>query len=241
VATIEARMRSSRLPGKVLRPILGRPMLQHLIERLQRAHALDGIVVATTVDPGDDPVEALATHLGVGCFRGSEDDVLGRVLQAAHQASADVIVEITGDCPLVDPVLVDRLVGLFESGLYDYVSNVLERTYPRGMDVQVFSTAALAAADRATSEPAHREHVSLYLYEHPEAFRLHNLRSDLLPGQANLRLTVDTAADLALVTAVFEALHPSSPGFGLGEIVQLLEARPELAALNRDVAQKPVR
>ena len=241
VAIVEARMRSSRLPGKVLRPILGRPMLQHLVERLRRARTLDGIVVATTADSSDDPVEALTSALGVGLFRGSEEDVLGRVLEAAHRAPADVIVEVTGDCPLVDPALVDQLVVLYRTGGYDYVSNVLERTYPRGMDVQVFATTALEAADRATGDPVHREHVSLYIYEHPETFRLHNVRSGLPAAQADLRLTVDTAEDLALVTAIFEALQPSRPGFSLSDILALLERRPELAALNRGVAQKPVR
>jgi spore coat polysaccharide biosynthesis protein SpsF len=241
VAIVEARMRSSRLPGKVLRPILDRPMLQLLVERLRLARRLDQIVVATTADPSDDPVEALASALGVGLFRGSEEDVLGRVREAAHRSSAEVIVEVTGDCPLVDPALVDQLVGIYGTGAYDYVSNVLERTYPRGMDVQVFATAALDAADLATDDPVHREHVSLYIYEHPETFRLHNVRSGLPASQADLRLTVDTAEDLALVTAIFETLHPARPGFSLADILGLLDRRPELAALNRGVAQKPVR
>ncbi len=240
VCTIQARMTSTRLPGKVLMPAVGRPLLALMIERLQRAERVDDIVVATTEDAASDPIEALARELGVGCFRGSEDDVLGRVLGAARAAGADLIVETTGDCPLIDPAVVDRVVAAFQEGGVDYCSNILERTYPRGLDTQVFPTAVLAEVDRLTQDPADREHVSLYIYEHPERFRLRNVASSR-PDSAELRLTVDTPEDLRLVRAVFEALYPSDPGFGLDAMLAFLDERPELAALNREIQQKPVR
>lgn len=133
-------MSSTRLPGKVMRPILGRPMLARLIERVSAARLIDQIIVATTGNPADDPVQALAETLGVGCHRGSEEDVLNRVLDAAHEFSADLIVEITGDCPLCDPGVIDSIVSTYQAHSYDYVSNILKRTFPRGLDVQVFPT-----------------------------------------------------------------------------------------------------
>src|SRR5262245_17584910 len=240
VCTIEARMTSSRLPGKVLLPVVGRPLLALMIERLRRSRRLDAIVVATTEDAASDPIEALAREVGVGCFRGSEDDVLGRVLRAAQEADADLIVETTADCPLIDPQVLDRVVDAFLEGGADYCSNLLPRTYPHGFEVQVFPTAVLAEVDRLTQDPADREHVSLYIYEVPGRYRLRNVESDR-PDGAALRLTVDTEADLALVREVFEALYPSNPAFGLGAVLDLLAARPDLLALNAHVEQKRAR
>lgn len=240
VCTIEARMTSSRLPGKVLLPAAGKPLLELMIERLRCVPALDAIVIATTTDSSSDPLEALADRLGVGCFRGSEDDVLGRVLGAARAYDAELIVETTGDCPLIDPATVGRVIERFRDGGVDYCSNTLERTYPRGMDVQVFPTAVLAEVAELTDDPADREHVSLYIYEHPERYGLRSVVSER-PESGDLRLTVDTDEDYALVRAIFEALYPADPGFGLPEVLALLDARPELAVMNRHVTQKPVR
>jgi spore coat polysaccharide biosynthesis protein SpsF len=238
VCTIEARMTSSRLPGKVLAEAAGAPLLAHMVERLRRARRLDAIVVATTEDRSSDPIAALAADHGVGCFRGSEDDVLARVLGAARAYDAELIVETTGDCPLIDPAVVDLVVERFLAGGADYCSNTLERTYPRGLDVQAFPTAVLAEVDRLTQDPADREHVSLYIYEHPERYRLRSVTSGR-PELGELRLTVDTPEDLALVRAIFDALQPAA--FGLEEVVALLAARPDLRALNAAVEQKPVR
>jgi len=240
VCTIEARMTSSRLPGKVLADAVGRPLLAHMIERLRRCPGLDEIVVATTTNSSDDPVAELADRLGAGVFRGSEEDVLGRVLGAAQAHGAELIVETTGDCPLIDPAIVGEVIDRFAAAGADYCSNMLERTYPRGMEVQVFPTAVLAEVDRLTDAPADREHVSLYIYEHPERYRLSGVAA-APPRGADVRLTVDTPEDLALVRAVFEELYPRDPAFGLGEILDLLDARPDLRGLNRDVEQKPVR
>jgi spore coat polysaccharide biosynthesis protein SpsF len=241
VATIEARMRSSRLPGKVLRRVAGKPMLELLIERLRRARRLDQIVVATTDNPADNPIEELARRLGAGCFRGSEDDVLDRVLRAAQSVAADVIVEITGDCPLIDPEVIDRLVEVYLTHNYDYVANVLKRTYPDGLDAQVFATALLADVASRTHDPADREHVSLYIYEHPEHYRLHNVESDLPEKYWHLRLTLDTPQDFDLIAAIYDELYPKDPAFTLGDVLRLLDRRPDLLALNAEVRDKPVR
>src|SRR3954452_5685494 len=237
VATIEARMTSSRLPGKVLLPALGKPLLELMVERLRRCEHLDAIVIATTRDASSDPLEELAKRLGIGCFRGSEDDVLARVLGAAQAYEADVIVELTGDCPLIDPALVDDVIERYLEGGSDYTANVLEKSYPLGFAVQVFPTKVLAEVAEATDDPADREHVSLYIYEHPERYRLRSVVSDH-PESAALRLTVDTADDYELVKTVFEEL----PGdFGLPEILDLFARKPELKAVNQHIEQRRAR
>lgn len=241
VAIIEARMTSTRLPGKIVLPILGKPMLELLVERLKRAKLLDQIVVATTQNTSDDGVEKLTHRIGVGCYRGSEDDVLDRVLRAAHANDADVIVEVTGDCPLIDPIVVDRVIQTYQTKNVDYVSNILKRTYPRGMDIQVFSTAVLEKVARLTDDPIDHEHVSLYIYEHPEIFSLFNVESDLPEKYWDIRLTVDMEEDFKLIKAIYELLYPKNPAFTLDEIMDLLERRTDLLELNRNIQQKKVR
>ena len=237
VATIEARMTSSRLPGKVLLPAVGKPLLELMVERLRRTRHLDEIVIATTEDASSDPLQELAERLGIGCFRGSEDDVLARVLGAAQAYDADLIVELTGDCPLIDPALVDHVIERHREGGADYTANVLDKTYPLGFAVQVFPTRVLAEVAELTDDPADREHVSLYIYEHPERYRLRNIVSDH-PESAELRLTVDTPEDYELVRTVFEEL----PGdFGLPEILDLFARKPELRSVNQHIEQKKAR
>lgn len=240
-AIIEARMVSTRLPGKTLAPIMGRPMLELLIERLRCARLLDDIVVATTDRPEDTAIEVLANRLNVGCYRGSSEDVLDRVLRAAQHYQVDLVVEVTGDCPLIDPDIVDQVVQLALGTGYDYVANNLILTYPRGLDVRAFPTKTLAEVAMRTDDPADREHVSLYIYEHPERYRIMNIESDLPEKWQGVRLTVDTAEDLLVVNNIFEHLYPEDPHFGLAEIVALLERRPDLLNVNAHVQQKPVR
>lgn len=241
VAIIEARMRSSRLPGKVLKPILGQPVLALMIERLQKSNRLDAIFIATTADESCDVIETLANKLHVGCYRGSEDDVLDRVLQTAKHAKADLIVELTGDCPLLDPTIVDCVIDAFLANKVDYCSNGLIETYPRGMDVQVFPVSVLEKAAGLTDQPEDREHVSLYIYEHPDMFRLLNIESKIPDGLGDVRLTVDTKEDFELVRHIYEELYPVKPAFGLEDILHLLSQRPDLRAINRHVRQKAVR
>lgn len=243
-ATIEARMTSSRLPGKVLMDCVGEPMLQRMVERLKRVPSLDGIVIATTVNADDDPVAELADRLGVGCFRGSEHDVMERVLGAARAHDIDVIVETTGDCPCIDPDIVERCIAAWReantNGRVDYLSNVLERTYPVGMDTQVFPTDILADAAGRTDHETDREHVSLFIYRHPELYSLKNVAAPPELTAPDIHITLDTPEDLVLIRGVFEALYPGRPDFSLADILEFLRARPDLGAVNASVARTAV-
>jgi len=241
VSTIEARMTSTRLPGKTLKPILGKPMLELLVERLRQARKVDEVVIATTVDPSDDSIEELARRMGVGIFRGSMDDVLDRVLKAAQAYKADIIVEMTGDCPLLDPNVVDLAIRTFEEGDYDYVSNIVERTYPRGLDTQVYPTRVLAEVDRKTQDPADRENVSLYIYEHPGEYRLGHFHMEGGADHSGMRLTVDTLEDFQLISRIYELLYPSNPAFTLQDVLRVMNDDQELVKINAHIKQKAVR
>ena len=188
VAIVQARLGSTRLPGKVMREVAGKPLIGHMLDRLARCERLDQVVVATPDE--DHELIAYVEERGVAIYRGAEHDVLSRYVGAAREQGAEVVVRLTADCPLIDPVLVDQVVEFFLTGSFDYASNTLERGFPRGMDVEVFSIEALERADAETSDPQEREHVTLYLYRHPDRFRT---------GHFELRLTVDTPADFALV------------------------------------------
>ena len=241
VCIVEARFASTRLPGKVLLPIVGKPMLALMIERLQRARTIDEIVIATSANPADDAIALLATDMGAHVFRGSEEDVLDRVVKAAQSRNADIIVETTGDCPLIDPGIVDKVVGDFLMGGADFVSNVLPHTTPRGTDVRVFWAKDLAEINVRSQDPADHEHVSLHFWEHPERYRCRNVETDLPEAAAHLRLTVDESADLELVREVYQRLYSSNPAFTLADVLQLLDQQPGLTAINRHTPQKAVR
>ncbi len=235
VATIEARMTSRRLPGKILKPILGKPSLEREIERLKRCKSIDQIVVATTSNPTDDPVEQLCRASGVAFYRGSEDDVLLRVLQAAQSVGADVITEITGDCPLLEPAVIDACNELYQTGKFDYVSNFIQRSWPRGINAQIFSVALLDEVNRLTSAQQDHEHVSLYIYSHPEKYRLGNLAAPADLTWPDLRLTLDTPEDYALIQKIYEAILPVKPEFTLPDILAYLRKHPDLVEINRQV------
>jgi len=240
VATIEARMTSSRLPGKVLKEAVGKPMLELMVERLKRVPSLCGIVIATTVNPPDDVIVELAERLGVPWHRGSEMDVTSRLLGAAGEHGIDVIVETTGDCPLIDPDVVDRCIRTYlESGV-DYVSNVLERTYPIGMDTQVFSTATLSDVDRRTHTPFDREHGAVYIYRNLDLYTVKNVPAPPEFTDPKLRLTLDTIEDYDLIIRIFDELYPENPAFGLADVMALLHRRPELRRINAHVPHRYV-
>lgn len=230
-------MTSTRLPGKILKPILGKPALELMLERVRRAR-LDTVVVATTVNKTDDPVVALAEKLGYGVFRGSEQDVLGRITGAARAFGAEVLVELTSDCIAMDPAAVDQCVDSFLAGGADYVANVLERSYPVGMDTQVFSIKALEEADRLAKDPDEREHVGLHTYRRPQQYRLRNVKAPAGSVAPELHLTLDTAEDYAMLTALFEGLSPAKPNFDSADIIAYLNTHPEVAALNGQVVRK---
>ena len=233
VAIVQSRMTSRRLPGKNLKPILGRPMLSRLLERLGRARRLDGICVATSTDPSDAVLEELAREDGVHCHRGSLEDVLDRVLGAARSVGAEVIVEITGDCPLADPDVIDAAVGRYLRGDVDYVANVLNRlTFPIGLDVQVYGVPLLEQISRLTSDPYDRVNVTPFVYHHPERYRLINLVAP--PGlmRPAYRLCVDHPEDFAVVTTIYERLYPGHAAFSARDVIRLLDDDPALARRN---------
>ncbi len=241
ICTIEARMRSSRLPGKVLKTILGKPMLERMIERLKRCRTLDGIVVATSDNPEDLGIMELAERLGVGCFRGSESDVLSRVVGAAKAYDADIIVETCGDSPLIDPAVVDKVTSDFFIGGTDYTWNAMTYNVPPGSDIRVFTTAALDHIHRTSDDPADREHVSIHFYEHRDKYRVRDVKTELPLGTRKLRLSVDTPEDFQFATKIFEELYPLNPCFSTGDIIALLERKPEIRLLNKSIEQKDVR
>jgi spore coat polysaccharide biosynthesis protein SpsF len=221
---LQARMSSTRLPGKVLAPLAGAPMLQRQIERVQRARRIGRLVVATSTDPSDDPIEALCRDLGVACHRGPLDDVLAR-FQGAVEAfgPTDHVVRLTGDCPLADWEVIDAVIARHLKAA-DYTSNTLVLTFPKGQDVEVMKAEHLATAAREASDPYDREHVTPFLYRHPERFRLANLERH--PPAPNLRWTVDTPQDFAFVNRVYEALYPVNPAFTSDDVVRLTASDP---------------
>jgi spore coat polysaccharide biosynthesis protein SpsF len=237
VAIIQARMGSSRLPGKVLREIAGQPMLAWVVARARRAHSLDQVTVATTSEPGDDPVEELCRAMHVPVYRGSLFDVLDRFYQAAQTFQAETVVRLTADCPLIDPSEIDHTVGEFFAAGVDFAANRLPegRTVPIGLDTEVCSFAALERAWNEAVLPFEREHVMPYLYDQPGRFRVLLVKSS--PDRGTLRWTVDTPEDLDLVRQVV-ARFPGRDDFTYAELLQLFETDPTLSTINAAVSHK---
>lgn len=237
VVIVQGRMGSTRLPGKVLMDLEGRPMLERQLERLARARTPDAIVVATTTDPRDQPIVDLTSHLGVPFTRGSEDDVLDRYLRAARAHAADVVVRVTADCPLLDPDVLDRCVDtLLANPTLDYASNTLQRTYPRGLDAEAMTLETLETAWREATEPLDREHVTRFVWRQPERFRLGTVVDTV--DHSHLRWTVDTPADLELVRAIYADLYPLCAHFTYADALDHARAHPDLHAQNAHVEQK---
>lgn len=232
-AIIESRMTSTRLPGKNLKPILDRPMVCRLIERVRQATTVNAICLATSDDPSDQPLEEIARQEGIHCYRGSLDDVLDRVLKAAQSVQADLLVEITGDCPLMDPRILDAAVKRYAVGDVDYIINVLDQlSFPIGFDVQVYPVALLEEVARLTQEPYDRVNVTPYIYHHPDRYRLLNLAAPAGLDRPRYRLCVDHPDDFEVVTEIFSALYPKNPAFSAFEIIRFLDEHPALAQKN---------
>lgn len=231
-------MTSSRLPGKVLMPACGKPMLELLVERLRQVRQLDGIVLATTVNAADDAIQDLSEKIGVSCFRGSEEDVLSRVFGAARSMEADIIVEITGDCPLIDPEITSQIINLYREKKCDYASNLDPDSFPVGMDVQVFSADLLALAEKEGKSAADREHVSWFIRRQPERFRKVRLEAPPDLHFPHYELTLDEGSDYILLKHIFEGLYPSKRMFSCYDIVKFLKERPDLLEINREVVRK---
>ncbi len=237
IGVIQARMGSTRLPGKSLLDVAGAPLLARVIERMQACETLDGLVLATTEQPEDAPLVDLALDWGVAVYRGSVDDVLDRFWHAARLADAALIVRITADDPFKDPQVTDRAVRLWleRPDALDYVSNTLQPTYPEGLDIEVFTRDALERAWREARLPSEREHVTPYIWKHPERFRVLNFTHtrDL----SHLRWTVDYPEDLAFARAVYQRLYQPGRVFLMEDILALLEREPELARINAGIVR----
>ncbi len=230
LAVLQARVSSSRLPGKVLATIAGRPMLLHQIDRVSRARGLDELVVATSDGPEDDAIAALCHANGIHCARGSLDDVLDRFVTAARPFSPERVVRLTGDCPLADPAVIDTVIDFAIEGDFDYATNAIEPTFPDGLDVEVAKMGALEMAWREAALRSEREHVTPFLHKQPQKFRVGHFRSE--PDLSAMRWTVDEPADLEFVRAVYDRLWPADPEFGMQDVLDLLQREPQLAQIN---------
>jgi spore coat polysaccharide biosynthesis protein SpsF len=238
LATIEARMTSSRLPGKVLMSAGGKPMLKHLIDRLRAVPSINDIVLATTINPSDDVLVEFAHNEGLLAYRGSELDVMGRVIGAALLGQADLVVEITGDCPIIDPEIVEQTIQMYLHNDAAYVSNGHVRSYPDGMDTQVFSLPVLVQSAAMTDAPLDREHVSLHIRNHPEIFPKLTLVAPPSLWWPELGLTLDEEADYQLLKKIIETLAPNNPLFGCDEVLNLLRKNPDWVDINSTVVRK---
>lgn len=230
LAILQARTSSSRLPDKVLLPLLGKPMLARQIERICRSLLIDELVVATSDQPSDQAIADLCEQLGVACHRGSLDDVLDRFIDAARPYRPSWIVRLTGDCPLIDPEIIDAVIQLAREGGHDYATNAVEPTYPDGLDVEVVRFDILETAWQEAALASQREHVTPFIHQQPERFDIAHLKRS--PDLSHLRWTVDEPADYQLVTRIYEQLYASNPAFGTDEILTLLDREPQLVTLN---------
>lgn len=233
---VQARLGSTRMPGKVLEPLAGAPLLQRMVERVLAAPSSFELVVATTTDPGDEPVRALCDELGLDVYAGHPTDLLDRHYRAAVERSAEVVVKIPSDCPLIDPDVIGRVLDAYHqrAGQVDFVSNLHPPTYPDGNDVEVMPLPVLETAWREATRPLEREHTTPFFWERPERFRLHNVVWERgLDYSMTHRFTIDYPDDYAFIRAVFDELYsPSGPPFSLDDILELLERRPDIAAIN---------
>ncbi|MFH0983991.1 MAG: glycosyltransferase family protein [Candidatus Omnitrophota bacterium] len=238
VAIIQARMGSSRLPGKSLLPLHGKPVLAHALARLKRCRMIDHIIVATTTEERDRVLLDLARKEGVEGFAGSESDVLDRYYQAARSHTPDHVIRCTGDCPILDPKVTDDVVQRHLEERNDYTSNTIRRTYPRGYDTEVMTFASLERAAREARADYEREHVTPYIWEHPALFKLGHVLASPDRTQPDLRVTVDTQEDFDLIESIFDALYPTDPLFGVDAVMELIRKQPELKSINAHIEQK---
>ena len=241
-AIIQARMGSTRLPGKILEPICGKPLLQHVVERIKKVQKIDEIVIATTTSERDNVLaNEVARIQEIGIFRGSEEDVLDRYYRVAQKAGAEVIIRITSDCPLIDPVVIDAMIEIFlkritEKAPIDYLSNTLVRTFPRGLDAEVFSFAALEKAFCEAKEGYQREHVTPYIWQNPDIFKQECFKNE--EDLSFHRWTVDEVEDLRLVREIYKELYRGGHCFLLKEVVDLFRRQPQLLDINAHIRQK---
>ncbi|MBL7005431.1 MAG: glycosyltransferase family protein [Gammaproteobacteria bacterium] len=238
VATIEARMTSTRLPGKVMMPVLGKPILHYLVERLKSVPSIDEIVLATTLNKTDDKLIEFAISEDISYFRGSEDDVMLRVIEAADSVSADIVVEITGDCPIIDPQIVEQTILMYRANNVDYVSNGHIRSFPDGMDTQVFALDVLKKSLSMTTELLDHEHVTLHIRNNPQLFTKINFVAPPELDWPDLGLTLDERHDYNLLKIIIEHFSQEGMLFSCLDVIKFLRSRPDLVAINKNVHRK---
>ncbi|GAB6173405.1 hypothetical protein JCM15765_28830 [Paradesulfitobacterium aromaticivorans] len=235
ICIVQARMGSQRLPGKVLKEIVGKPMLEHIVNRLSQGLRVDKTVIATSVDEKDNLIDDFCHKRGIAVFRGSEKDVLDRYFQAACKYNADIIIRVTADCPLIDYEGIDILVDQLVASKKDYIGFNAEKL-PRGLAGEVFTFQALALAHETANQPYEREHVTIHMYENPEKFGLKVLEPPSWIVRPTYRLTVDTEDDLELVRRVYEMIQADI--VNLRDVINLLDERPDLVRINSHIEQK---
>jgi spore coat polysaccharide biosynthesis protein SpsF len=236
-AVIQARMGSSRLPGKILKEVDGKPLLEYQIERVRRSKYIDDIIIATTNEQKDDKLEEFCKKHKLLYYRGSEADVLSRYNEAIVQYPTDIVVRLTSDCPLIDPDVIDLVINRYlnNKDSVDYVSNTLERTFPRGMDVEVFSNKVLTEINQLATQSHEREHVTPYIYLNNK----YNIQQVITQeDNSNLRWTVDTQEDFSLIREIITRIYPSKPTFTLKDLINLIKKHPELTEINHHIEQK---
>lgn len=233
LAVLQARMTSSRLPGKVLMPILGVPMLLRQIERVSRSRNIDKLVVATSDTASDDAIVHLCRSRNLACYRGSLDDVLDRFYRVSLMHPSEYIVRLTADCPLADPAVIDAVVRFCEQGCYDYASNTIEPTFPDGLDVEVVRTNCLHEAWKEAILPSEREHVTPFIHRRPMRFKIGQYKCE--PDLSSLRWTVDEAVDLELITQIYARLYPEDPEFSTDDVLSFLDSEPRLKTMNKSL------
>lgn len=240
VADIHVRMGSSRLPGKVMMEILGKPVLHHIVDRVRRSKYVDEVVVATSVTPENDVIEEYCKKNGIACFRGSEDDVLDRVLNALTAHGADVGVDIFGDEPLLDVGILDSLIQFYLDyrGEYDWVGNDLKTTFPPGTEAEVYSVAALRDSANRTNDIAIREHCTLFIRQHPELYRIKNIEAPPDLYYPEMEIELDTAEDFEVIKTVYEHLYPKNPAFDIRDIIAFMAGNEQVQELNRHVPRR---
>lgn len=238
VGTIQARMGSTRLPGKVLMPLLGEPTLKRIVDRMRKSKYIDEVIVATTLNKLDDKIAEFCNVNKIKFHRGSEYDILKRILDAAKNAQADIMVAITGDCPFVDFRHIDEVLEVLCKGKYDYVSNSIERSFPDGFDVQAFFVEVLERIDRLTRDPIDRVHGTYYIYQHPKEFKLYNIKAEGKMYWPELGVTLDEPEDYELISIIFEHLFPVNPDFSAEDAVDFLIKNPELLEINKKIKRK---
>ncbi|MED1642045.1 glycosyltransferase family protein [Brevibacillus agri] len=234
---VQARMGSTRLPGKVLLNLNGQSVLSHVVERCKQISRVDEVIIATTNEKRDDPIVNEASKLGVPFYRGSEEDVLSRYVEAANLFQLDVIIRVTSDCPLIDPTVSSEIVEhFFALPMKDYCSNTLERSYPRGLDTEVFSIDVIKKTNKEASLKYQREHVTPYIYENRHLFNVMSIKSE--KDYSRYRWTLDTQEDWVLIEEIYSKLHTNNRTFTWREAIRLMESIPELSKINEHIEQK---